>query len=113
MIKFFNLKKLRKPVYSSEHVSWLERLGEDAHVGWAVIVSVSCFVAFVLISYTGWLFYLVNSGGIAPSETVVSPVQYKIFDQKGLKSIIDSFGEKAGATSALLKGYDVPADPSR
>ena len=113
MKKYFHFKKSHKAAYSSEHVSWLEHLGEDAYVGWVIILCTSFVIAVVLISFAGWLFYLIESGGIVPSESVASSVSHAVLDQKTLDSLIAGFETKASTTSAIEKGYKGPPDPSQ
>jgi hypothetical protein len=47
--KYFHLKKSSKPVFSSEHISPWERLGQDAYAGWVLIMSVSLLTVLILI----------------------------------------------------------------
>jgi len=110
--KLFKRKDSRKPAYSSEHLSWRERLGEDAYVGWVIIFLVNLSIALALISYAGWLFFLIESNGIASPQAAVTKGQNTGFDQNSLESVISSFSSKEITTSALLRGYDGPSDPS-
>jgi len=107
-----HFKKAPKPVYSSEHGSLRERLTEDVYIGWTIIMAVSFIVTVVLMAYAGWLFYLINSDGIASPQASAAVEVKAGFDQKGLESLIASFGAKVQTTSALLRGYDGPTDPS-
>lgn len=111
--KFFHSKKPRKPVYSSEHVSLAERLGEDAYVGWAMVVSISLLIAVAFIAYAVRLFLLVDSGSIAAPQTALAPARHSVFDQSALESLIGQFGDRSAASAALDRGYVGPADPSQ
>jgi|GEM_PF-3075296 hypothetical protein len=111
--KYLHWKKSSKPVYSSEHVSFFESLGEDAYVGWVVITSISITIAIVLIVFAGRLFFLVQSGRIVSPQQIVSSPSRNDFDQKGMDNLVASFSAKASSSVALLKGYDGPPDPSQ
>jgi len=110
---FLHIKKNSKPAYSSEHVSWRERLGEDAYVGWAVIVSISFFIMLILVGYAGWLFFLVGSGSITDPQAMAMPSDRSDFNQKSLDSLIATFNKKAETTSSIMRGWNGPANPSQ
>jgi len=113
MKNFFHLKKSHAPVFSSEHVSWRERLSEDAYVGWVLIISISVLTAAVLISLAAQLFFLINSGGVTAPQSVATTTKHTGFDPKNLDSIMSYFGAKASTTAALEHGYQGPPDPSQ
>jgi hypothetical protein len=106
-------KKSHKPVFSSEHVSWRERLGEDAYVGWVIIFFISLFTAVALCAFAGWLFFVSESGSITASLVVDSSISRTGFDQKSLDAIIASFDAKAGAASVAGHAFIGPPDPSQ
>ncbi|MDR3557994.1 MAG: hypothetical protein P4L61_00530 [Candidatus Pacebacteria bacterium] len=106
-------KRSRKPAYSSEQVTWRERIGEDAYVGWAIIVSISFVIMLILVGYAGWLFFLVDTGAITAAQTANTPADHPIFSQKSLDDLIVSFETKAETTSSLEHGFTGPADPSQ
>jgi hypothetical protein len=111
--KYFHLKKSRKPVFSSEHISMWERLGQDAYVGWVLVMSVSLLTVLILIALAAQLFFLVRSGGITATQVVASSASHVSFDQKSLDSLIISFDAKASTTVAIEQGYNGPPDPSQ
>ena len=111
--KYFHLKKSRNLVLSSEHISPWERLGQDAYVGWVLIMSVSLLTALVLIALAARLFFLIQSGGIIATQVAASSTSHTGFDQKRLDSIIAVFDAKASTAAAIKKGYDGPPDPSQ
>ena len=106
-------KRSHKPAYSSEYVSWRERLGEDAYIGWAIIVSISFITMLILAGYAGWLFYLVNSGAITVPQGKDVQQNRSAFSQKSLDDLIASFESKATTTSSLEHSSSGPADPSQ
>jgi hypothetical protein len=111
-----NIKKhftKKHKVYSSEHVSWRERLGEDARIGWAVIITVSFVVTFILAAYAGKLFFLINSGGIKAPQSKTVPLASAGFDPVRLDALVAGFNSRASTTAQLDKGYSGPADPSQ
>jgi len=105
-------KKSHKSAFSSEHVSWRERVGEDAYVGWVIIFSISLAIALILMAYAAWLFYLIETGGIAPAQAIDVPGSHTAFDENSLDSLISSFSSKASTASALTHGFNGPPDPS-
>jgi anti-sigma factor RsiW len=111
--KYFHLKKSSKPVFSSEHISRWERLGEDAYVGWVLVMSVSFLTVLILIALAAQLFFLIRSGGITATQVVTSSASHASFDQKSLDGLITSFDVKASTTVALEQGYNGPPDPSQ
>ena len=111
--KYLHLKKSNKPVYSSEHVSWGERLGEDPYIGWIIITSVSFLTAIVLIAFAAQLFFLINSGGIKAIQSSVPVTEHAVLDPKSLDSLVASFTAKASITTALKQGFQGPPDPSQ
>jgi hypothetical protein len=113
MKKFIHTRKSHKPVFSSEHVSWHERLGEDAYVGWVIIFFISLFVAVVLCTLAGWLFFVIESGRITATAVVDSSISRTGFDQTSLNAIVASFDAKAKATSVAGHAFNGPPDPSQ
>ena len=111
--KYFRLKKSRKPVFSSEHVSWRERLSEDAYVGWVIIFFTSLFTAVVLSAFAGWLFFVIDSGGVTATLVVDSSITRTGFDKKSLDAVITSFDAKAKAASVAGHAFNGPPDPSQ
>jgi hypothetical protein len=111
--KFVHTNKYHKLVFSSEHVSWRERLGEDAYVGWVIIFFISLFTAVFLIAFAGWLFFVIESGSITASLVVDSSIGRTGFDQKSLDALIVSFDAKAGAASVAGHAFIGPPDPSQ
>jgi hypothetical protein len=112
IMTLLHIKRSHKPAYSSEQVTWRERLGEDAYVGWAIIVSISFTMLLVLAGYAGWLFFLVDSGAITATQTI-APSNRPVFSETSLDSLIASFDTKAETTSSLEHGFNGPADPSQ
>ena len=111
--RYLHFKRSKEPAFSSEHVSWLERLGEDAYTGWAIISLLSFIVAITLVSMAAQLFLRVNSGDITAPEVAAVPASHATIDQKSLDGVIASFDAKASETSVLKKGYAGPPDPSQ
>ncbi len=109
---YLHHKRPHKIVFSSEHVSWYERLSEDAYVGWVVIMSISLVTALALIIYAVWLFFLIDSGKIVSPQSAMPASNHIDFDENSLESVISSFSAKNSATAVLLKSYDGPSDPS-
>jgi hypothetical protein len=111
--KYFHLKKSSKPVFSSEHISPWERLGQDAYVGWVLIMSASFLIVLILIALAARLFLLIESGGITATQVVSPSASHASFDQKSLDSLIAVFDAKALTTVAIEQGYNGPPDPSQ
>ena len=111
--KYFHLKKFHKSVFSSEHISLWGRLSEDAYTGWVLIVSISLLTTVVLIAFAGWLFFLIESGGITATQAVTSSTSHNGFNQKSLDSLVAGFDAKASTTAALLHAFNGPPDPSQ
>lgn len=108
-----HLKKSHKPADSSEHVSWLERLGGDPYIGWAIILSISFITAAVLIFMAVRLFFVIGSGGIEPRNTVQLSTKRQTLDTNGLDGLMATFVERSSKTTTLEQGFSGPPDPSQ
>ena len=90
-----------------------ERLGQDAYVGWVIVMSVSLLTVLILIALAARLFLLILSGDITATQVVASSASHASFDQKSLDSLIAVFNAKATMTATIEQGYNGPPDPSQ
>ena len=72
--KYLHSNRFHNPHTRRKHVSWYERLSEDAYVGWVVIVSTSFLTALVMIICAGWLFFIISSVYKSDQTVMLFPV---------------------------------------